>query len=122
MTEKEKAKAYDEAIERTKKLYSNEIAEEIFPELKESEDEKIRKEIISILRNTYWTSNRNRFNELVAWLKKQGNQSSSQTNERAWLYLVSDVLTWKDGIGQYLDDPRVQELAKRLCSKYAQKL
>ena len=49
-------------------------------------------------------------------------QTSSQTNERAWLYLVSDVLTWKDGIGQYLDDPRVQELAKRLCSKYSQKL
>ena len=72
MTEKEKAKAYDKAIERTKKLYSNGIAEEIFPELKESEDEKIRKEIISILRNTYWTSNRNRFNELVAWLEKQG--------------------------------------------------
>ena len=49
-------------------------------------------------------------------------QTSSQTNEREWLYLVSDVLTWKDGIGQYLDDPRVQELAKRLCSKYSQKL
>lgn len=29
--EKEKAKAYDEAIERTKKLYSNGIAKEIFP-------------------------------------------------------------------------------------------
>ena len=33
-----------------------------------------------------------------------------------------DVLTWKDVIGQYLDDPRVQKLAKRLCSEYAQKL
>ena len=43
-------------------------------------------------------------------------------NEREWLYLVSDVLTWKDGIGQYLDDPEVQELAKRLCSEYSQKL
>lgn len=52
-------------------MYSNGIAEEIFPELKESEDEKIRKEIISILRNAYWTSNKNRFNELVAWLEKQ---------------------------------------------------
>lgn len=122
MTEKEKAKAYDKAIERAKKLYGNGITEEIFPELKESEDEKIRKEIISILRNAYWTSNKNRFNELVAWLEKQGEQSSSQTNEHAWLYLVSDVLTWKDGIGQYLDDPRVQELAKRLCSEYEQKL
>ena len=54
------------------------------------------------------------------WYKKE--QVSSLTNERTWLYLVSDVLTWKDGIGQYLDDPRVQEIAKRLCDKYAQKL
>ena len=76
MTEKEKAKAYDEAIEKAKKLYSNGIAEEIFPELKESEDEKIRKEIISILRNVYWTSNKNRFNELVAWLERQDKKSS----------------------------------------------
>ena len=131
MTDKEKVEAYDEALERARAINNGKdvdvesgttICEYIFPELKESEDEKIRKEIISILRNTYWTSNRNRFNELVAWLEKQGEQTSSQTNERAWLYLVSDVLTWKDGIGQYLDDPRVQELAKRLCSKYAQKL
>ena len=56
------------------------------------------------------------------WHKKEKQGDLSQTNERAWLYLVSDVLTWNDGIGQYLDDPRVQELAKRLCSKYAQKL
>ena len=74
MTEKEKAKAYDKAIEIAKKSYCNRIIEEIFPELKESEDEKIRKEIISILRNAYWTSNKNRFNELVAWLEKQGEQ------------------------------------------------
>lgn len=47
---------------------------------------------------------------------------SSQTNEHTWLHLVSDVLTWKDGIGQYLDDPRVQELAKKLRSEYEQKL
>ena len=72
MAEKEKAIAYDKAIERAKKLYGNGIAEEIFPELKESKDEKIRKEIISILRNAYWTSNKNKFNELVAWLEKQG--------------------------------------------------
>ena len=55
-------------------------------------------------------------------IEKQGEQTTSQTNERAWLYIISDVLTWKDGIGQYLDDPRVQELAKKLCSEYSQKL
>ena len=70
-SQREKAKAYDEAIARVKKSYGNGITEGIFPELKESDDEKIRKEIISILRNAYWTSNKNRFNELVAWLEKQ---------------------------------------------------
>lgn len=63
-----------------------------------------------------------KFTASVYNLENQGEQILSQANERAWLYLVSDVLTWKDGIGQYLDDPRVQELAKKLCSKYAQKL
>ena len=50
MTEKEKVKAYYEAIERTKKSYGNRIAEEIFPELYESEDEKIRRWIIDDIR------------------------------------------------------------------------
>ena len=189
MTDKEKAKAYDEAIERVKKLYSNGIAEEIFPKLKESEDEKIREDLIQwvdefpdiiwrghykkdiiawlekqrdkdkliqelgeykvkytqeVLEN-YMNSMSNKDDErlrktaiaflkdfaeqgyenaveCIDWLEKQGELASSQTNERAWFYLVSDVLTWKDGIGQYLDDPRVQELAKKLCSKYSQKL
>lgn len=42
MTEKEKAKTYDKAIERAKKLYDNGITKEIFLELKESEDDKNR--------------------------------------------------------------------------------
>ena len=81
MTNNEKAEAYDKALERARAINNGKdvdvesgttICEYIFPELKESEDDKIKKEIISILRNTYWTSNRNRFNELVAWLEKQG--------------------------------------------------
>ena len=43
MTEKEKAKAYDEAIERAKKIYGNGIAEEIFPEFKKENAERIKK-------------------------------------------------------------------------------
>ena len=178
MENKEKVKAYGEDIERTNKSYDNEITEEIFPELKENKDERIKKAIIEFFESeddntTYslvrkkdiiaWLEKQGKeeyalksskdedvrkfmqyiekqakayeFNlpnrsydiyafakDLLVWLEKQGNQAPSQTNERAWLYLVSDVLTWKDGIGQYLDDPRVQELAKRLCSDYAQKL
>ena len=128
MTDTEQAKAYDKASERSKKFDSNGIAEEIFSELKESDDEKMRRWIIDDIRyniNNEPLNNseyKKKAEKAIAWLEKQGKQATSQTNERAWLYLVSDVLTWKDGIGQYIDDTRVQELAKRLCSDYAQKL
>ena len=54
MTEQEKAKAYDEAIEKAKSVikqnplmeYLRKGIEYIFPELKESEDERIRKMLI----------------------------------------------------------------------------
>ena len=178
MGNKEKVKAYGEDIERTNKSYDNEITEEIFPELKENKDERIKKAIIEFFESeddntTYslvrkkdiiaWLEKQGKeeyalksfkdedvrkfmqyiekqakayeFNlpnrsydiyafakDLLVWLENQGEKATSQTNERAWLYLVSDVLTWKNGIGQYLDDPRVQELTKRLCSEYVQKL
>lgn len=123
MTDKEKAKYYDEAIERIKKLYGNEITEEIFPELKKDDTERIRKNCIHFLElQKQHHAATFEIEECIDWLENQGKQASAKTNERAWLYLVSDVLTWQDGIGQYLDDPRVQELAKRLCKEYEQKL
>lgn len=139
MTQKEKAEAYDMAIEGIQEILSTEQdsikmsrlklrLQGIFPELAESEDEKIRKWIIDDIKynmdNEPLNSSeyKKQGEKAIAWLEKQGKQNSPQTNERAWLYLVSDVLTWKDGIGQYLDNPRVQELAKRLCGEYAQKL
>ena len=102
MTEKEKAKAYDKKIREA--ILNGLIDCRDAPDLGWSNFGGIH------------------IDDCIDWLEKQGEQASSQTNERAWLYLISDVLTWKDGIGQYLDDPRVQKLAKRLCSEYAQKL
>ena len=49
MTDKEKAKAYDNAIKRAKKLYDNGIIKEIFPELKEDDTERIRENCIHFL-------------------------------------------------------------------------
>ena len=43
MTQEEKAKRYDEAIERAKRMYSEKELNYLFPELKESKDERIRK-------------------------------------------------------------------------------
>lgn len=50
------------------------IIEEIFPELRESEDERIRKEIISIVksyRENCITEGNHRFDNCLAWLEKQ---------------------------------------------------
>ena len=55
MTTEEKAKAYDEALERARKAYNaippesrgaRKIIEDAFPELRESEDEKIRRTLV----------------------------------------------------------------------------
>lgn len=49
MTPEEKAKAYDEALERAKSFqqkFGGDYAGYIFPELRESEDEKIRRTLV----------------------------------------------------------------------------
>ena len=77
MTEKEKAKAYDKAIERAKKLYGNVITEEIFSELKESYDEKIRRWVIDDIRynmNNEPLNNseyKKKAEKAIDWLEKQ---------------------------------------------------
>lgn len=86
MTTSEKAKAYDEVLERAKNLLATSVAydrftiEKIFPELRESEDEKIRKGLIE---NFKWfcgdypeTSKWGKDDDLlvkdiIAWLEKQ---------------------------------------------------
>ena len=79
----EKAKAYDEALERAQALYNdkNEIGyanaesvlEEVFPLLKESEDERIRKELIEHCRNTRCVTEEGaeRIAKWISWLEKQ---------------------------------------------------
>lgn len=71
-----KAKRYDKAIERAEGLINfcsdSELKtlEYVFPELKESEDEKIRKELIEFVKS------RGGFKqEYIAWLEKQGNSA-----------------------------------------------
>lgn len=87
LTIKEKAKRYDEAIEKLRSLHDNydtvstridvkEELERIFPALKESEDERIRKAIIEGFEryNSGALFNGVLVKEILAWLKKQGKQ------------------------------------------------
>ena len=75
MTEKEKAKAYDKAVERAKKLYGNGITKEIFPELKEDDTERIRKNCIHFLElQKQHHAATFEIEECIAWLEKQSEQ------------------------------------------------
>lgn len=99
MTEKEKAKAYDAAIERAKKLYGDGIAEGIFPELKESEDDRIRKWIIDDIRynmNNEPLNNseyKKKAENAIDWLEKQGRNSTDKNkpsfNVGDWVVLIT---------------------------------
>ena len=99
---------YEDALERCKKefdfnnlAYSNveikQRLERVFPELRESEDERIRKAILSLLRGgidteKYLEKHGTNYAKVENWLEKRGEQS-----------IVADVLikaglkTYKDG-------------------------
>ena len=77
MTQEEKAKAYDEAIKVAKEWHTDaQIGfkanlEKLFPELKESEDERIRKALINYI-DVYGDAGDFTKKQFIAWLEKQG--------------------------------------------------
>ena len=83
MTQEEKAKAYDEALKVLHKydganiMFSQSLKEEMFPELYDNEDEKIRDEIIIYIgaKNDISLNTHNRW---LSWLEKKGEQKSTE--------------------------------------------
>lgn len=81
MTTEEKARAYDEALKVLHKydgihiMFTQDLKEEMFPELKESEDERIRKEMIFYFKEEMplcsIQEHADKMKEFVAWLEKQ---------------------------------------------------
>jgi hypothetical protein len=98
MSIEEKANAYDNALNKAKQLlskckrvsdkasmiYRAEDIESMFPELKESDNERIRKELIKLLRNLF--NNYSYFikdpfyTECIAWLEKQSEMNIQNNN------------------------------------------
>ena len=82
----EKAKAYDEATKRAKEWYNdNQIGigfkanlEKLFPELKESEDERVRKGLLYVIEH-HPTLPTEEAEEYIAWLEKQSEQKLDGT-------------------------------------------
>lgn len=75
-------KAYKEALERAKTYHTNKsgasLVEYIFPELKESEDEKIINRIKSAV-EAYWSDEP--LDEILRWLEKQKPEWSEEDKE-----------------------------------------
>ena len=58
---------------------TRERIESIFPELKESEDERIRKEIIATIHLYYGEPLEDEAKEMISWLEKQGNKPQGKS-------------------------------------------
>lgn len=94
--EKDYKKLYEDALERAKKIqaeykelfgdeYSGEDIVDIFPELAESEDEKIRKAIIEFIHDTPSDEVENysiNKTDMLAWLEKQGGITKLSEDEQ----------------------------------------
>ena len=88
MTIEEKAKAYDKALGKARKYmeggYGNLLMPELFPELKESEDEQSKKWILEYLYDGLRKSDeqfKGQFKAAIAWLEKQGEQNTTDKVE-----------------------------------------
>ena len=87
-------KAYKEALERAREIHNEHRAQcfdvmvKVFPELKESVDERIRKELLKSFKyqqrelrpDKEWL-NGIKLSEVVAWLEKQGEQKYDWSEE-----------------------------------------
>jgi bifunctional pyridoxal-dependent enzyme with beta-cystathionase and maltose regulon repressor activities len=87
MTTEQKAKAYDEAIERAKGFKTDEcrdVAEYIFPELKETKEDRIIKAIKNCIKKGFIGYGQIEGvieDDCLAWLEKQGEKKPMWSEE-----------------------------------------
>ena len=108
----EKARRYDEAKYIMKEylesgnagVIAENTIKKAFPELKESGDERIRKELIKALEtckwcgNKYWSSNLISIDDAIAWLEKQGEQKPDTNCLLSWSETDEKMLQSLEGI------------------------
>lgn len=98
MTQEQKAKAYDKAVKEASIAYKDEdkhlkaTLERIFPELGETEDERLRKDIIRVLKGEISFTSEKENEKYIAWLEKQCKKSVWTDNDRIMAFtLLRDV-------------------------------
>ena len=104
MNTEQKAKAYDKAVKEASIAYKDEdkhlkaTLERIFPELKESEDERIRKAIMEFfeLQDDNTTYSFIPKKDILVWLEKQGTSNPKSALE-AWKAMRFEVYQQASG-------------------------
>lgn len=76
---------------------------ELFPELAESEDEKIRKEIINFIATT--PKAKQKHHSWIAWLEKQGKQKPVECDDSIVEETISLINKLASGYGENVDEP-----------------
>lgn len=112
----------EEKLKAAKRLYQTAnpdqkyVLESLFPELKESEDEKIRKWLIDWAKAVNWSEQFTVTKEQVlAWLEKQGEKKSSDKV----LKIRQEVYQsgYNDGYKHGIEDVKQGEQKETLCDK-----
>ena len=111
MTQEEKAKAYDRALKVAKDIRNGKatyipdgtpVIEALFPEFAESEDEKIRKSLISYLHGLgeFDYPDKKTYHDWLEWLEKQDNNQHvwNDKDEKIWEELIEEVIDQLDSV------------------------
>lgn len=110
MTQEEKAKAYDEALKVMRQWIApchtpeqlEAMKKSVFPELRESEDERIRKEIVGVIQKHY--PNTPESYRWISWLEKQ----------KETLHISE---TCKENADSFTDEQKVPDCCLK-CNEY----
>lgn len=94
---------YEMALERARTIYNDsykpdkalviaEVLSHIFPELKENEDERIRKGIMALVEQSAEILSGSNQKRMLAWLEKQGEQKSTDNADTDTNWKEGDVI------------------------------
>lgn len=105
-------KKYKSALERARKVYipiENNILDDIFPELAESEDEITRKSLIRFLKSPFVHENitDEKVVPWITWLEKQNPNTHKREIDDAYLQGICDAKNEIEKQGKTLDPDKV---------------
>ena len=125
LTIEQKAKAYDEALKVLHKydganiMFSQSLKEEIFPELKEDENDRIRRVIIEHFVGSHscmfpykgFTKE-----QIIDWLEKQGDQKPVEWSEYDERKIKNIIYFLKSAKKHYISDVEIDACVRWLWS------